>query len=72
MNTLKKVMNDVDIIIHLAALISVQRSFEKPWETEEVNALGTINLLKSSIDNDVNRFICISSTAVYGKPIYYR
>ncbi len=70
LNIVRKTVKDADIIIHLAALISVEKSFEKPWETEEVNVLGTINLLKTSVENDVNRFIYVSSAAVYGKPIY--
>ena len=34
-----------DIIFHLAALARIQPSFDKPTETFDVNARGTINLL---------------------------
>ena len=53
-------------IFHLAALISVQESEEKKDLYEQVNILGTKNLLEAAILNNVKKFIFSSSAAVYG------
>lgn len=57
---------DVDVVFHEAALGSVQRSIDKPLQSNETNVGGTLNLLKASIDNRVKRFIYASSSSVYG------
>ncbi|MGZ5486622.1 MAG: NAD-dependent epimerase/dehydratase family protein, partial [Nitrososphaeraceae archaeon] len=51
---------------HEAALGSVQRSIDKPIDSNETNVSGTMNLLKASVDNNVKRFIFASSSSVYG------
>ncbi|MHA1833451.1 MAG: SDR family NAD(P)-dependent oxidoreductase [Candidatus Baldrarchaeia archaeon] len=65
-----KAVRGVDAVIHLAGLVSVEKSFVKPWETNEVNVTGTINMLKACIENKVKRFVYGSSAAVYGNPKY--
>ncbi len=52
-----------DAIIHLAALSFVE---ENPYELYRVNLLGTQNLLRAAIDNQVKKFIFASSATVYG------
>jgi len=54
------------VIFHQAALGSVQRSINKPIDSNETNVGGTLNLLKASVDNKVKRFIFASSSSVYG------
>jgi UDP-N-acetylglucosamine 4-epimerase len=56
----------IDIVFHEAALGSVQRSIEKPIDSNSANVDGTINLLKASLENKVNRFIYASSSSIYG------
>jgi UDP-glucose 4-epimerase len=63
----KKVLKDVDAVFHEAALVSVPRSIENPLLTNEVNVLGTLNLLEACRDADVKKFIYGSSSAVYGE-----
>ena len=55
-----------DVVIHLAAKISVQDSILHPNETIKVNVEGTINLLKACNENNIKNFIAASSAAVYG------
>lgn len=57
---------DVDIVIHQAALGSVPRSIADPITSHEVNVTGTVNMLKASVDNKVQRFVYASSSSVYG------
>jgi UDP-glucose 4-epimerase len=62
----RRVIRDVDAVIHHAALISVSESTENPLLTNDVNVTGTLNLLEASITCDVDRFIYASTCAVYG------
>lgn len=64
----KGVLKGVDYVIHLAALVSVEESIEKPSLYHEVNAIGTFNLLQCSAKAGVKRFTFVSSCAVYGDP----
>ena len=64
----RKSLDGVSAVIHLAALTSVPFSVENPDLTFDVNLLGTLNLLRSSIEERVDRFVFVSSCAVYGGP----
>ena len=66
----ERVVKDVDVVIHLAAQVSVERSWNDPIYDAENNIIATVNLLKASIDYGIDRFIYISSAAVYGNPCY--
>jgi nucleoside-diphosphate-sugar epimerase len=65
-NQCLKCTKGIDIILHQAALGSVQRSIEKPLDSNSANIDGTLNLLKASLENKVKRFIYASSSSVYG------
>lgn len=64
----KNSLEGVNTVIHLAALVSVPLSVENPNLTFDINLLGTLNLLRSSITKHVNRFVFVSSCAVCGEP----
>lgn len=61
-----RIMKGVDHVLHQAALRSVPRSMELPWEYNDVNINGTLNLLMAARDNKVKRFVLASSSSVYG------
>ncbi len=56
----------IDMVIHLAALAGVRPSIERPLEYEEVNVRGTMNLWELCKDFRIKKFICASSSSVYG------
>jgi len=56
---------DQQIVIHLAAKISVIESIKNPLETMHVNVEGTMNLLEECRKNKVENIIIASSAAVY-------
>lgn len=60
----------VDAVFHLAAITSVPYSIKSPDVTHEVNVTGTMNLLEASLRSDVERFIYMSTCAVYGEAEY--
>ncbi len=64
----KEYFKDVEAVFHYAAINGTQHFYEKPKEVLEVNAEGTINVLKSSIENNVEKFVLASSSEVYGNP----
>jgi len=65
---LERIMRDVDGVIHLAAIVSVDEATEFPELAFDVNAVGTLNLLECARKHDVERFVYASSAAVYGDP----
>ncbi|SET20239.1 NAD-dependent epimerase/dehydratase family protein [Paenibacillus sp. NFR01] len=56
----------VDGIIHLAALAGVRPSIENPLLYEEVNVRGTMNLLEAMRRHGIRKWVCASSSSVYG------
>ncbi len=58
-----------DVVIHLAALISVEESIRVPELYMEVNAEGTRKLVEAANRAGSRRFIYASSAAVYGNPV---
>ncbi len=60
-------VKDQDIVIHLAAKISVSESINNPSEIFRVNVDGTKNVLAACEKNHVKKLIVSSSAAVYGE-----
>jgi len=60
-----------DVVNHHAAQMDVRKSVENPLFDAHVNILGSLNIIKNSIDAGVKKIIYISSGgAVYGEPRY--
>lgn len=55
-----------DAIVHLAARAGVRPSIQEPRLYIETNITGTFNLLEAARKAGVPRFICASSSSVYG------
>lgn len=64
--SLKKAIENVEIIFHQAALPSVPRSVENPKETHEACVDGTFNLLSKAKENNVKRVVYAASSSAYG------
>jgi len=64
--TCQEVTNNVDIVLHQAALGSVPRSIDTPVISNHANVTGFLNMLTASKDNGVKRFVYASSSSVYG------
>lgn len=56
----------VEVVFHLAALIGIPYSFHAPQSYIEVNVLGTQNLLEASKRSGVRAFVQTSTSEVYG------
>ncbi len=62
-------LKDIDYVFHLAAMVSVPLSVEKPITCHMENVTTTVNLLNACVKNDVEKIIFSSSSAVYGENI---
>ncbi len=60
-----ELMRDTEVVFHLACL-GVRHSIHSPLENHEVNATGTLRLLSAARAAGVKRFVCVSSSEVYG------
>lgn len=62
----KDALREADLVFHCAAQISVERSVENPAETNQINVEGTLRVLDQCRKEDVERFVFVSSSSVYG------
>ena len=59
-------LQDVDVVYHLAARVSVQESVLYPRDYNAVNVGGTVSLMEAIRDVGIKRVVLASSGAVYG------
>lgn len=62
----REAVDGVEVILHQAALPSVPRSVRDPITSNEVNTVGTLNMLQAAKDAKVQRVVYASSSSVYG------
>ncbi|MFB6113985.1 MAG: NAD-dependent epimerase/dehydratase family protein [Halodesulfurarchaeum sp.] len=64
---LSTAMEDVDVVFHQSALVSVEASVDDPRRSHSNNVEGTLAVLEASRSRDT-RVIVASSAAIYGEP----
>ena len=69
-NLVSKLVKNVDVIFHLAALISIPYSYVSPRSYISTNIMGTLNLLEASRNSNVELFVQTSTSEVYGSSQY--
>lgn len=62
----KKAVEGVDYIFHMAAMISVPESMDKPIECVDINCTGTLIVLEEAAKAGVKKMCFSSSAANYG------
>lgn len=65
--TLWSLLQGVDVVYHLAALVSVPASILYPRDYNDVNVGGTVALLEACRDVGVGRVVLASSATIYGE-----
>ena len=58
--------NEIDIVMHLAAMAGVRPSIQNPILYQEVNCLGTQNILEEMRLHKCSNLVMASSSSVYG------
>jgi len=69
-NGVRKAMEGIDIVFHLAALIGIPFSYHSPDSYVDTNIKGTLNILQSARDNKCGKVIITSTSEVYGTAEY--
>ena len=64
--SLRQAMKGIDLVFHLAAMVSVSESMQDPLACEETNTKGTLMVLRAAADAGVKKLCFSSSSAVYG------
>lgn len=62
----RRAVQGVDYVFHLAATTSVPESLEKPDECREINAAGTLVVLEEAAQAGVKKLVFSSTAAIYG------
>jgi nucleoside-diphosphate-sugar epimerase len=62
----RRAMKSVDFVFHLAAMVSVPESMQKPIECNEINSAGTLVVLEEAARAKVKKLVFSSSAAIYG------
>ncbi|MDB6018347.1 MAG: UDP-glucose 4-epimerase [Pedosphaera sp.] len=65
-DVVREAVKGVDYIFHLAAMISVPESMQKPIECTETNTTGTLVMLEEAARAKVKKLVLSSSAAIYG------
>jgi nucleoside-diphosphate-sugar epimerase len=64
--TVQAVSQHIDLVFHLAALVSVVESTEHPLNAYVTNVSGTLHVLEAARMQGVRRVVQMSSSAIYG------
>jgi nucleoside-diphosphate-sugar epimerase len=64
--TVQAAVQNVELIFHLAAMVSVVQSVEQPLIAQAINADGSLHVLEAARQAGVSRVVQASSCAVYG------
>ena len=63
---LSRAMRGCDVVVHLAALLGVERTEERRLDCLQINIQGTINVMNSCALENVGKVVFASSSEVYG------
>lgn len=69
-NAVRKSMQGMDAVFHLAALIAIPYSYYAPDAYVDTNIKGTLNILQAARDLDTERVLVTSTSEVYGTAQY--
>lgn len=67
----EKAAQDMDYVLHQAAMRSVPRSVKYPEECNSVNITGTLNCLLAAKKARIKKFVLASSSSVYGDSLVF-
>lgn len=66
-HTVRQAVRDMEFVLHQGALPSVPRSINDPLTSNDVNILGTLNILEAAKEFGVKRVVYASSSSIYGE-----
>jgi NAD dependent epimerase/dehydratase len=66
----RRAVTGCQLVFHLGALIGVPYSYDAPRQYIEVNVMGTLNVLKACLEENVEKVIHTSTSETYGTACY--
>ncbi len=69
-NGVRKAIEGMEIVFHLAALIAIPFSYHSPDSYVDTNIKGTLNVLQAARDEGCERVLVTSTSEVYGTAQY--
>jgi NAD dependent epimerase/dehydratase len=63
-------LNNIDVVFHLAALIPIPYSYRAPASYVDTNVAGTLNICQAALSAGVRRLVHVSTSEVYGTAQY--
>ena len=69
-DSVRRAMENVDVVFHLAALIAIPYSYRAPESYVRTNINGTLNVLQTARDLGTPRVVHTSTSEVYGTALY--
>ena len=63
--SIQKIMKNVDYVIHLASIVSIEESYNDPERFFRTNYIGFMNVINSAVKNNVKKIVFSSSCSVY-------
>lgn len=66
----RNTVSEYEIVLHLAALISIPFSYQSAAAFIDTNVTGTLNILQAARDRHAERVVCTSTSEVYGTARY--
>jgi UDP-glucose 4-epimerase len=68
---MQKAMRGADVVVHAAAIAGINTVIKNPVKTMEVNMLGTANMLRAALENNVSsRILDFSTSEIFGSMAY--
>jgi UDP-glucose 4-epimerase len=68
LDAMVRLTKGVDIVFHLA-VAGLRVSLSDPMSVHGINATGTLTMCQASFENDVKRFLYVSSSEAYGSAV---
>ena len=69
-NGVRTAIKGMDVVFHLAALISIPFSYHSPDNYVDTNVKGTLNVLQAARDEKCEKVLVTSTSEVYGTALY--
>ncbi len=63
---MRQACEGVDVVVHMAASVGRQKSYDNPQEDSEVNLIGTTTVLEEARKAGVKTVVYSSSAAIFG------
>ncbi|MFH1115232.1 MAG: SDR family NAD(P)-dependent oxidoreductase [Pseudomonadota bacterium] len=70
LDTVREAVKGVEVVMHLASLISIPYSYAAPRSYVDTNITGTLNVLQAAREEEVDLVIHTSTSEVYGTAQY--